>query len=170
MTKNIALVCHTHQKDHDSLKLLQSRIKKLDIGTQGRWVKRHQDDNKRHKDLDWWDRINVRCDQLAKVHLSNPTNVNPRPPPHKGQFPLENTRLFVKDGKLTGMRKTEIHNAIAFNNAIDHWVKRERTMAATVLLIHLDVMGDAMEKLTLAKRKWITKCASENCGIGKTLC
>ena len=38
-----------------------------------------------------------------------------------------------------------------------------------VPLIHWEVVGDAMERLSLSKRKWITKHTSENCGTGKTL-
>ena len=127
-------------------------------------------DIRRLEELDWWGRTNMRCDQLAKAHQLNIVNANPRPLPFKGQFPMENVRSFVKGGKLTGMEKQDLHDVIAFNGTMDHWVKREMVTETTVLLVHCDAVGDAIEKLTLAKRKWMIKHVLENCGMGKTLC
>ena len=74
------------QKDCDSLKLLQLRLNSMHIELVGQWVKGHQDDLCVVEILDWWGRTNVRCDQLAKVHLLSIINVQRRPLPHGGWF------------------------------------------------------------------------------------
>ena len=94
-------------------------------------MKGHQDEG-RLEDLDWCGRTNVRCDQLAKAHLLAMIDMHLRPLPFKGWFPMENVRMHVKERKLTCMRKREPCEVMAFNHAIDCWIKKERFLEATV--------------------------------------
>ena len=125
----------SHQKDHDSPKSLQLGLQTIGINLVGHWVKGHQDDECVVKNLDWWDKWNVRCDQLAKAYPPTMVNVQPRPTPCDGWFPKENVRTFVKDGKLTCLKKGETHDSLAFNKMVDHWIKKECISETTVPLI-----------------------------------
>ena len=68
----------SQQRDCDLLKSLQLRMQAMEMMVTGQWVKGHQDDMWSVDQLDWWGRTNVRCDQLAKAHLSKMTNALPR--------------------------------------------------------------------------------------------
>ena len=89
----------SQQRDCDLLKSLQLRLQSMEMMVTGKRVKGHQDDMWSIDQLDWWGRTNVRCDQLAKAHLSKTTNVLPRQQAHSGWFPEENVRTHVKGTK-----------------------------------------------------------------------
>ena len=96
----------------------------MPINSVGRWVKGHQDDMSGVETLDWWGRMNVRCDQLAKAHSSLMINVQQTSMPHEGWFPKANVRVFVKGGKLTSMKKGVICDLLTFNKMVDYWIKK----------------------------------------------
>ena len=89
----------SQQRDHDLLKSLQLRMQAMEMTVTGQWVKGHQDDMWSVDQLDWRGRTNVRCDQLAKAHLSKMINALPRQQAHSGWFPEENVRTHVKGKK-----------------------------------------------------------------------
>jgi hypothetical protein len=51
----------------------------------------------------------------------------------------------------------------------DHWIRHGRFSEEANQLIDWDMATKAMIKLKPARRRWVTKHGSENCGVGKTL-
>ena len=56
--------------DYDLLQSIQVRIKALKAKVAGKWVKGHQDVQTAFDSLDWWSKMNVKCDNLAKAYLT----------------------------------------------------------------------------------------------------
>ena len=41
----------------------------MNVTSEGKWVKGHQDNVERCKDLNWWSEANIGCDYFTKAHL-----------------------------------------------------------------------------------------------------
>ena len=68
----------------------------MNVSAVGRWVKGHQDDQRRLDELDWWGRMN-------KI-----MGMNQRSKAHEGWFPCENIRTHVENRKTTSVKRTNV--------------------------------------------------------------
>ena len=167
---NQKYVFDPRQKDFDLLDTLQQRIKDLNpVLISGRWVAGHQDDCAHLDELDWWARANILCDSLAKSHLSKILMHGERIQAYSGWFPKERVRIFCGNKKLTSINKNTLYQRIMLLKTTSWWINHRRLSDLSCELVDWEVVGKSMKSLAPSRRIWVTKHASENCGISKTL-
>jgi len=136
----------------------------------GDHVKGHQDKHK-HRRLTRTERLNVEMDALAKSfwrHKCIHNNGNIPQPPH---IPIygEGWQLWQGDRKMAHPNSHELYHTIQDPITQQWWVRNGHIPATTVHTIDWEATGTSTKKLPLPRRRWITKTASSNCGIGETL-
>ena len=76
--------------------------------------------------------------------------------------------------KLHSPHPSVLHPILADQAALDYWTKPHtvqptpRLSQQAVRLVDWDACGEAMKQLNPGRRRWTTKNASENCGVGIT--
>ena len=158
------------QKDFDLLDTLQQRIKDLHpVSIRGRWVAGHQDDLVQFDGLDWWARANVLCDNLAKSHLAKILMLGEGSQAYTGWLPKERVRIFCGNKKQTSLNKNVLYRRIMLLKTTSWWAKQGRLSELSREIVDWEVVGQSMRLLAPSRRIWVTKHASGNCGISKTL-
>ena len=102
------------------------RIRALKVVVGGKWVKGHQDARMAFESLDWWGKMNVKCDNLAKAYLTKITTHFPRPAPYVGWFPGENIRIHIGDHKVTHINKNDLYEKITNPSVVRYWIRQGR--------------------------------------------
>lgn len=71
--------------------------------------------------------------------------------------------------KLASSSTSALYDCIRGPLTQQYWVHHDRYPCDAITSIDWDACGDNMEALGLYRRSQVTKQASENCGVGKTL-
>jgi len=66
-----------NQKSFDLLQDIRARVASLSVKVSWKWVEGHQDDHAHQGSLDWWARMNIHVDNLAKSFICDCTEFRP---------------------------------------------------------------------------------------------
>jgi hypothetical protein len=137
-----------------------------------RTVKGHQYDHLLLQPLTRLENLNVAMDSLAKCFwhlmvdpLSN--NLLPSAPLHP--IHREGWQVWNGDTKFTRSTNTSLYTCVQDPQTQFFWRRKEFFPTPVVPLIVWDTTATAMTRLRQRERQWVTKTASENCGVGTTL-
>ena len=131
-------------------------------------VKGHQDTNA-STELTLLEQLNVHMDALAKKYWNHC---------YSGDTPLPLPRSICKEGwqtwtdagiKLTQPSVAEIYQTVMSPQLQQWWTRHELVPSETVQAIDWPTTRATMLRLTPKEHSWVTKTASENCGVGATL-
>jgi hypothetical protein len=133
-------------------------------------IKGHQD---RHQPVDTLSRkakLNVAMDKTATaywIHLVSHSNTMPTP--DEGTIYGEGWQLWNGEGKITHPSRKTLYPLMQ-DQVTDMWWTRERHITHEAhAIIDYNAVEDAMQQLSIPRRRYVTKVASENCGVGSTL-
>ena len=96
-------------------------------------------------------------------------NPDTRPDMYLGPFYREGWTVWHEGRKLTKLDRNYLREAIHGPRFKEWWVRHGRIPEDAVRLIDWELVGPAMKRLQVSRRKWLTKHASANCGVGETL-
>jgi len=158
-------------KNFDIVHATWSLLQTTPIHWIGDHVKGHQDQHK-HRRLTRTEKLNVEMDALAKGFWRHKCVHNNGFIPHPPNIPIfgEGWQLWQGDSKVAHPNSHALYH-INIQDPITQqwWVRNGHIPATTVATIDWDSTGTSIKKLPLPRRRWITKTASSNCGIGETL-
>ena len=156
-------------KNFDLVHALWATVKESPISWQCRHVKGHQD---RHSStFTRMERLNIEMDSLAKTYWRH-LYANPNGPTISPQFrPLHNEiwSIWAGETKIVSPHRRKLYELLQDPVTQSYWTRHHRFTRPRREDIDWDSVQSAMQRLPPARRKWITKQASENCGVGKTL-
>lgn len=163
---DLAYIFEPYQPDFDLLSSIRRRILCSPFTLQGQWVEGHQDD--KNEGLDKWALLNVKVNDLANTYRD--ILIKTHTPPFT-DYVLYMDGLSVTHNrvKLTKIHRNSTYELLTHDTCIDYWIQHHRISPQTIPLIDWKITGIAHRELPGGKQRWITKHASENCGIGTTL-
>ena len=133
-------------------------------------VRGHQDSRKRHKPLSPLERLNVKMDALAEFtrlyysQVDNPLCYSTSVP-----FDGEGWQLWQGSTKITDPLTATLYSIMQDASTQMWWKRHGHLSSAACDNIDWDGTQDLMKSLTPPERRFITKHASSNCGVGTTL-
>ena len=133
-------------------------------------VKGHQDSKKRHQPLTPLERLNVKMDRLAKstwLHSFRQASV----PPDIAHISIrgEGWQLWNGSVKVINPSTSNLYDLIQDSPTQMWWIRHGIIERDTCDLIDWEGTQALMNHLTPAERRYVTKTASANCGVGATL-
>ena len=147
-------------------------IHRTNITWIGREVKGHQDNKVPYASLDRFEKLNVAMDTTAKAYWQHCYSANPDSPIHTPtEQPIygEGWQIWHNQSKITRPFTNNLYEIITDPVSQYWWVRHGNTSDATMEDIHWDATAALMTKLPPGRRRWITKMASGECGVGATL-
>jgi hypothetical protein len=133
-------------------------------------VRGHQDSNGRIRALTRLERYNVFVDRVAKNfwihHARAPGFLDSLSPQPIGG---EGWQVWTSDGKVTHPSSDNLYELLQDKITQMWWVRHNIVPKENLKRIDWDGTSRLMSSLPPAKRRYITKMASQNCGVGDTL-
>ena len=159
-------------KNFDLVLATWTAIQRSPITWVGKEVAGHQDKHRSISNLDRFAQLNVAMDSLAKkfwLHLSpqnSPANI-PTPDIH----PIHGEGLQIWKGpvKVTRPFTNNLYGLITDESTQFWWVRHNNMPNTATNDVNWDAMERGLSKLPPARRRWTTKMASQECGVGTTL-
>ena len=163
---------HTNYKNFDLGSAIWSLMQETPISWIGEHVKGHQDQHLSYYSLPRLAQLNIEMDLLAKrywhhLQCSNLDTAAPTPVCH--HIHGEQWQIWAGTTKLTHPSTTDLYNTICDPITQQWWVRNEHTSEQADSLIDWPATKMIMQQLPTNHRRWVTKHASENCGVGTTL-
>ena len=159
-------------KNYDIVLATSNAIARSPVRWVGRIVEGHQDKHTPVESLDRFAQLNIAMDTLAKKfwqHLNNqtPSHITPKPDIH----PIygEGLQLWKGTTKITRPFTNHLYGLITDDSSQYWWVRHNNIPENALNDINWDAMENGMAKLPPARRRWTTKMAAQECGIGTTL-
>jgi len=132
-------------------------------------VKGHQDKHK-HRYLTRLERLNIEMDHLAKAFWTHcTTRHNSFPTSIHLQIHHEGWQLWKGDCKIASPHTKSLYATLQDPITQQWWVRNNYIKAEHVEQIDWEITGHMMQRLKPARRRWVTKHSSDNCGVGATL-
>ena len=160
---------HPRQANFDLVSAVVALRKALPITIIPEHVRGHQD-TKSTGTLTRLEILNVRMDQLAKDywwHVVQHTNGFPQAPCKVIEH--EGWQLWQGGQKIVQPSAPHIYAATCSRPTQYWWRKEGHVTSEAYADTDWEVTAQTMRKLNTNKRLWVTKTASENCGVGTTL-
>ena len=132
-------------------------------------VEGHQEKTKRFP-LTRMEQLNIEMDSTAKGfwnHLLVHEQHNMKPPHHLVHG--EGWSIWHGDDKLASPSHKHLYGMIQDPITLSYWTRHNRLPEAAISSVDWDICEANMKALGLYRRRQVTKHASENCGVGKTL-
>ena len=146
---------------------IRARIDLLPIKITWKWVEGHQDDNK-YVALDWWARMNIKMDTLAKDFLADCTTMHP-PREHKPQQLLyEKWALEIRGVKQSSITRDGLYVTIFGQRTLAFWNKRDK-LSSNPEDICWEESKLAIRRLPFGLRRWRGKFLTNCSGFALTL-
>ncbi|MGL5934842.1 MAG: hypothetical protein ACRCZI_04390, partial [Cetobacterium sp.] len=143
---------------------------KTNITWKAEHVKGHQDRAKSIHTLTRQAKLNIEVDRTATaywIHLVSRSKVMPTPeiiPIHGEEW-----QLWQGEKKITHPSRKLLYAIMQDRSTQMWWLREQHIKPATKKLVDYEAVQDAMQHLSLPRRRYVTKVASENCGVGTTL-
>jgi hypothetical protein len=156
-------------KNFDLVHAVWATIKESPIQWKGQHVKGHQDKNKQK--LTRLELLNIEMDKLAKTYWRH-LYANPNAPLHQPvarQIYNEGWSIWAGTEKIVNPHRRTLYQRLQDPITQQYWVRHGRYNEASTNNIDWDIVTRANLRLPPARRRWITKHASNNCGVGQTL-
>lgn len=155
--------------DYDYLSSLQWRISQSRITWVSQHVKGHQDQQRKCSLLSTLERLNVEMDSLAKSFWLKVSSTGDTFPPFPDPLCEESCSFCIEGEKWHCANKQLLYSALAHPKAVSYWTTKRRITASDVPRIDWSLIRSYMSELFPARRRWLVKHWSANCGIGKTM-
>ncbi|HEY9817588.1 MAG TPA: hypothetical protein V6D20_17545 [Candidatus Obscuribacterales bacterium] len=153
------------QTDFDLLFDIRQRLKQCPIQCEFRWIKGHQDKHAAYEDLDNWAKLNVQCDDKAKLHSLACSNANLIKPNIRLRH--EKWSVSLNGNKLSRLHIPEIYAQI-YKPALEYWEKKHGiTPDLWALIDQQATIKRAMKRTPLGKQRWLLKHTTGHCAVGK---
>jgi hypothetical protein len=159
-------------KNFDLVLATWNAIHRTDITWIGREVKGHQDSKRSYASLDRFERLNVLMDKTAKAYWHHIYSATPDSPIHSAlEHPIygEGWQLWRNQSKISRPFTNNLYALITDPITQYWWVRHHNTSDTSFDDIHWDATGRLLHKLPPSRRRWATKMASKECGVGETL-
>ena len=162
---------HPKQANFDLTSSVYNLIKLSPIKWNHQHVKGHQDEQGPVSNLTRLERLNVEMDELAKRYWTHILQYSPlqMPIPRTHSIYGEGWQLWQGDTKIINPRLNTIYNRIYTPITQFWWRRHGHATTASQTNTDWEGMGKSLKCLTQNGRLWVTKTASENCGVGTTL-
>ena len=132
-------------------------------------VEGHQEKTKRFP-ITRMEHLNIEMDSTAKAYWNHLLIIEQHsmvPPHHKVHG--EGWSVWCGDEKLASPSHNTLYGKIQDPITLDHWTRHNRLPPGAITSVDWDACEANMKSLGLYRRRQVTKHASENCGVGKTL-
>ncbi len=157
------------QECFDLIQAIWSILKSSPIRWQATHVDGHMDD-KSKRPLTRLERLNVEMDTRAKAwwrHLYLTPAIPPSPIHHT--IHREGWSIWNGNQKIIRPHRKVLYGAIQDPITTSYWVRHKRIPLESVPHIDWDSCETGFAKLQPEERQWVTKHASNECGVGTTL-
>jgi hypothetical protein len=152
--------------DHfDLITATRAMLRKCPVTWIPHHVKGHQDDDP-NATLDLWALLNIEMDDQAKLHWAE-TATLPRTIQHT--ISGEPWTLWHKDQNICVKLKAKIHTTTRGQACLDYWTKRGKFGQGTYSDVDWVATGQAMKKVSIPRRQWVSKHTSGFCGTSKMM-
>ena len=135
-------------------------------------VKGHQDDHKNYHSLPRLAQINVQMDTLAKTYwqtlVTDPT-VPSIPTPKHHTIHGEEWQLWCGSTKINSPTVNQIYDIIQTPITQQWWIRHNHSSKEAQELTDWTATDQFMHSIPINRRRYVTKTASANCGVGTTL-
>jgi hypothetical protein len=143
------------------LSSLRAMIAKIPLLWATRHIEGHQDDDVNAK-LDFWARQNIQMDNLAKIFWmqhSHSAHV---------QYPImeEDFQVWLGDRKLSSHSSSVFFDYIHGKTILSWHATHGRFPACYARRVDWEVCHAALKRLSLGKRRWVSKHTSGFCSVG----
>jgi hypothetical protein len=114
--------------------------------------------------------LNVEMDHTAKAYWTH-LMIHSKAAHRVQQFPIfgEEWQIWDRDQKLSNPSSKELYEIMQDSHTHMWWVREGYVRGDIHGQIDYDATKDAMRSLPEARRRYVTKTASFNCGVGTTL-
>jgi hypothetical protein len=153
------------QANFDFLSAILTSVRASPLRWKYRHILGHQDLHNPGQ-IDHWAALNIKMDSMAKAHWQDITqHPEDRPEQYTGTLHGEGWTIWRDTFKLSCINRKYLYETIHCPKVQDWWVRHGRIPADLVQQIDWELVGP----MQFACTKWLTKHASANCGVGKTL-
>jgi hypothetical protein len=128
-------------------------------------VKGHQDDDLTAR-LDRWALLNIEMDTRAKLHWAETVD-QPREP--QSTISGEPWSFWIKDKKICMNLHSSITMATRGQASLNYWESHGKYGQGTHSDIDWQATGQAMAKVKISRRHWVSKHSSGFCGTSKMM-
>ena len=157
------------QEEYDLVKTLWHGIRESPISWSPEHVQGHSNDKKK-TNFTRLELLNIEMDTKAKAlcwsrlqqegHSMDPPIIRSH---------NEGWSLWHNDSKLASPNYKTLYSIIQDKSTIIYWERHNRYPKEIKDEIDWEASADGLTSLPRARRRWVTKHASENCGVGSTL-
>lgn len=161
-----------NDKNFDLVSATWNIVRNTKIRWKGTHVKGHQDDTTTYATLPRLAKLNVDMDRKAKAfwnHLCVHAGTDTFPSPLQHPIHGEGWQIWIGDRKISTPSTKVLYSEIQDPITQMWWVRHNNIPAEALDQADWDATSDALSHLPLPRRRWTTKHASENCGVGDTL-
>ena len=167
---------HTYKPDakdcnFDMVNACWHLLQKSPIQWKPKHVKGHQDDSQNYHRLPRLAKLNVEMDALAKAHwhqLAIASLDTPVPKPLEHHIFEEGWQLWSGYNKIASPSTDILYSLIQDPISQMWWVRHGHSTYEAQQLTDHTATADHMKSLPRSRRIYVTKSASENCGVGTT--
>ena len=171
-------------KSYDLLQAIWHSKRLIPIVWKGIHVKGHLDDHHRWSDLSRVEQLNVQMDFMAKdfwAHTYTPSltdGIETVPPPLSHAIHNEGWTIWEKSSgnKIIQADRNSLYSILSKPSLLSYWTHSHqddqlprRLHPDTISLIDWPLVQKHMVQLSIADRRFTTKHASSQCGVGTTL-
>jgi hypothetical protein len=172
---NIHRSTSNSRKHFDLIEVIRKLVDDGNTNWTFKHVKGHQDRFARNQELDIWAKLNIIADDEAKKKVTQicrfPQLLEKRPT----ALPYEKCRVYIctdrgqKRNKISSQLsktgKTEIHR----QRIRKYWIRKMKINNYNAQFVDWEVGVKSCKKLNKSRQKWLAKCNTGICGVGKQL-
>jgi hypothetical protein len=156
------------KSDTDLVKVLLKGVQESPVHWIPNHVKGHQDKHKK-TGFTRLELLNMEMDEMAKAYWRHLREDGHSMEPPVFRSHNEGWTLWHGQTKLTQPDSNSLYSLIQDPSTVAYWVRKKRIPEEAVDTVDWEASGTAMTSLPRARRRWVTKHASENCGTNATL-
>ncbi len=159
---NISKPAKLQDSCHDIIRALQHELTRTQMCWKGKHIKGHQDDSVPFKELDRPSQLNVIVDQMAKNHLSDTAMLYNDDTVRSTAWTIHvGSKVLIHDIDRT------LYDLVHTPIVREYWKGKARINDDNFTSVHWSRLGQAMNKMKLARRLFCSKHMSGMCGVGK---
>lgn len=129
----------------------------------------HQDKHKTFEQMSLLERLNCRCDSLAKVACSEAFKLPPLPSPDRQRLPLESALLLCNGSKISGDCGAELRFQVSRVAARTFYLSQLGWYASTFDNVDWEARDAALAGTPDMFKLWLCKQGSSFCASGKNM-
>ena len=155
------------QPDHDLLRDIRTKIRRLPISINWLWIPGHQDDRTRFKNLHPTKQDNILANDIAKAYCEH--LVQTQPPTPNLRFPDEGWTVYLGEHKQTRLDKQKIYQYLTQPTAMEYWKHKMHYTETPTHTTQWDDLGTTLSSPTPPIQRHTIKHATGHFGCGTKL-